>query len=246
VNSEHPLRANRLLALLSEAEFGRLEADLSIVELRHRQEIARAGDGGGTVHFPLTVVTSLIATDSEGGSVEMATVGREGVVGLPGIFGGGGMIGEVVAQIGGNSATIAAELLRTELAGRGALFQILGRYTVALLSQIGQSVMCIRRHPVDSRAARWLLATQDRVGRDEFGLTQDFLAIMLGVTRPQVSIAAGMLKRAGLIDYSRGSIAILDRPGLESAACECYGVIRSEFDRLLGDSNGKPWVPVGG
>ena len=136
--------------------------------------------------------------------------------------------------------------LRREVERRGALSHVLERYSVALLSAIGQGVVCNRHHPVDSRAARWLLASHDRVGKDRFRLTQDFLATMLGVTRPQVTVAAASLRRAGMISYHRGDLQILDRVGLEEASCECYFVLRDEFDRLLGDSNGHPWVPVGG
>jgi hypothetical protein len=113
------------------------------------------------------------------------------------------------------------------------------------MSQVGHGLVCLRHHPADQRAARWLLATDDRVGADEFVQMHDFLALMLGLTRPQVTLAAGALKRAGLIDYTRGRVRILDREGPEDVTCECYGVIRSFFDRQLGDGTSS-WVPVGG
>ncbi len=204
------------------------------------------GDDMEFAYFPVTGVCSLIATDYAGDGVEMASVGREGMVGVPGALSGQRMVGEVVQQITGYIARTPMTVVRTEVERRGAFSQILERYAVALLSAIGQGVVCNRHHPVESRAARWLLATHDRVGAEMFRLTQDFLATMLGVTRPQVTLAAASLRNAGLIDYRRGEIQIRDRIGLEDASCECYGVLRDEFDRLLGDSNGRPWVPVGG
>lgn len=219
---------------------------MRVVAYRHHDVLHRPGTEMEYAYFPLGGVASLIATDSHGGAAEMASVGREGLVGVAGALGGGAMVGEVVQQISGESACIPVTVLQDEIAQGGALLAVIGRYTTALLSQVGQAVMCIRRHPVETRAARWLLASQDRVGSDAFLLTQDFLAIMLGVTRPQVTLAAGSLKRAGLIDYTRGRVRILDRSSLEAAACECYVIIRDEFDRLLGDTNGNPWTPVGG
>jgi CRP-like cAMP-binding protein len=168
------------------------------------------------------------------------------MLGLPGALGAQRMVGEVIQQITGDLARMSISDLRAEIERRGALSQVMERYSVALISAIGQGVVCNRHHPVESRAARWLLATHDRAGVDSFRLTQDFLATMLGVTRPQVTLAAASLRNAGLISYRRGQLQILDRDGLEDASCECYGVLRDEFDRLLGDSNGNPWVPVGG
>ncbi len=188
---------------------------------------------------------SLIATDSHGRRLEMASVGREGLVGLPGALMGGFMIGEVIQQVSGLIARIPLMALRAEIERRQMLSTLIERYTVALLSQIGQGLVCNRHHSLGGRAARWLLAAHDRVVRDDFVLTQDFLSIMLGVTRPQVSTAAAALRRAGLITYSRGHVRILDRPGLEGAACECYGIIEAEFSRLLGNGNGTSWA-VGG
>lgn len=239
------LRANRLLSMLPADELGRLEPDLRTFEGSAHDSIYPGGADVEFAYFPLSGVISLIATDREGRAIEMASVGREGVVGLPGLLGGGSMIGQVTQQISGKIARIEVGALRSELERRGTLAGVIERYTVALLSQIGQTLVCNRHHPIDSRASRWLLATHDRVGRDDFVLTQDFLSIMLGVTRPQVSLAAASLRRSGLIDYTRGHIRIVDRAGLEAASCECYHVIQAEFERLLGgDGNG--WAAVGG
>jgi CRP-like cAMP-binding protein len=233
------LRANRLLALLPPDELARLEPRLAVVDGRDHDMIYEDGRAASFGYFPLSSVLSLIATDADGRGVEMASVGREGLVGLPGALGGGSMIGQVVQQISGRNARIEIRALRDEVRRRGRLAEVIELYAVGLLSQIGQTVVCNRHHPLESRAARWLLATHDRVGQDEFVLTQDFLSIMLGVTRPQVSIAAAALKRAGLIDYSRGRLRVIDRKGLEAASCECYRVIEGEFDRLLG-TDGSP------
>ncbi len=240
------LTENRLLALLPDEDLARLAQHFVMVNGRDHDMVYAATDEMEFAYFPIGGVCSLIATDAAGDGVEMASVGREGMLGLPGALSGARMIGETVQQISGPMVRIPIADLRREVERRGALSQILERYTVALLSAIGQGVVCNRHHPVDSRAARWLLATHDRAGKDRFRLTQDFLATMLGVTRPQVTVAAASLRRAGMISYHRGDLQILDRAGLEGASCECYFVLRDEFVRLLGDSNGRPWVPVGG
>jgi len=187
-----------------------------------------------TAFFPLSGVASLIALDSDGRAVEMASVGREGMVGLAGALGTSFMLGESIQQIAGESFTIPVSVLRTEVERRAGLSDVLERYTTALLAQIGQGVACNRLHDLELRAARWLLMTQDRVGANDFELTQEFFGVMLGVARPQVSLAAGTLQRAGVIRSSRGRIEIVDRRGLESMACSCYDIIRNEFTRLLG------------
>ena len=240
------LQANRLLALLPDEELARLEPLLAMVDGRDHDEIYEPGQEVRRAYFPLTAVLSLIVIDADGRGIEMATVGREGVVGLAGALQGGSMIGETVQQIAGRMAAIDIEDLREEVERRGVLSRVIERYTVALISQIGQGVLCNRHHSRDARAARWLLASHDRVGRDQFVLTQDFLAVMLGLTRPQVSMAAAGLRRAGFITYSRGRMEILDRAGLEAAACPCYGLIQAEFARLLGEPGGPHWVAVGG
>lgn len=237
---------NRLLALLPSEDLKRLSQHFVMLSGRDHDVIYAASDEMEFAYFPLGAVCSLIATDSAGDGVEMASVGREGMIGLPGALSGARMIGEAVQQISGPLVRIPVTELRKEVERRGSLSNVLERYSVALLSAIGQGVVCNRHHPVDSRAARWLLASHDRVGKDQFRLTQDFLATMLGVTRPQVTVAAASLRRAGMISYHRGDLQILDRAGLEDASCECYFVLRDEFDRLLGDSNGHAWVPVGG
>jgi CRP-like cAMP-binding protein len=239
------LRANRILALLPPEDLARLEPELTIVDGCDHDVIYARGAEVEQGYFPLSSVISLIATDADSRASEMASVGKEGLIGLPGALLAGSMIGEVVQQISGSNARIDIDRLRAEVERRGALSRVLERYTVALLSQIGQTVVCNRHHALEGRAARWLLGTHDRAGRDEFILTQDFLSIMLGATRPQVSLAMGALRRAGAIDYSRGRMRVLDRSKLEARTCECYEIIQGEFARLLGNGDGS-WVAVGG
>ena len=235
-----------MLALLSEPELARLTPNLTLIDLRHHDPIYPVGATVDFAWFPLSAVMSVIATDADGRGVEAASVGREGMVGLAGALGAGGMIGEVINQVSGSAARIPIDRLRTEIERRETLSRVLEQYTVAMLSQISQSLVCNRHHPIEARTARWLLATHDRVGQDSFVLTQDFLAIMLGLTRPQVSIAAGTLRRRGVIEYRRGRITIADRAGLEASVCECYGIIQAEFSRLLRSDSLNGWHGVGG
>jgi CRP-like cAMP-binding protein len=171
---------------------------------------------------------------AEGGTVEVATIGNEGVVGLSAYLGNGRSSMEVFVQIPGEAVRMEARAFCQEIKAGGDLRDLVHRYGQALLTQVGQSAACNRVHPIDERCARWLLMSHDRVLGDEIALTQEFLAEMLGVRRAGVSRAASMLKRRNLIDYRRGRIRVLDRKELEKAACECYELIRSEHERLVG------------
>jgi CRP-like cAMP-binding protein len=235
-----------VLALLPESELARLTPDLTLIDLRHHDVIYAVGAEVDYAYFPLSAVMSFIATDSDGRGVEAASVGREGIVGLAGALGASVMIGEVINQVSGRALRIPIAPLRREVECRESLLSILEHYTIALLAQVSQSLVCNRHHPIESRTARWLLATHDRVGEDSFVLTQDFLSVMLGVTRPRVSIAAATLRRGGLIDYRRGRLTIVDHAGLEAAVCECYGIIQAEFARLLRTDEQNGWHGVGG
>jgi CRP-like cAMP-binding protein len=247
VDAAPGLRANRLLALLPDADLERLARRLSFIDLRHHDVLYDFGDDVDSAYFPLSSVISVIPMDSDGRGVEAASVGCEGLVGLSGLLGGGGMMtGQTIAQVSGGAARIEVVVLRDELARHEGMSRVVDRYIVAFLGQVSQSLVCNRHHPLERRAVRWLLATHDRVVGDHFVLTQDFLALMLGVTRPQVSQAAAELRRRGLIDYRRGRIEIRDRPGLEASSCDCYGIIRDEFERLLADPRGYGWRGVGG
>jgi len=170
---------------------------------------------------------------SDGTAVETATVGNEGMVGLPVFHGVDRTAAQAFCQIPGDAFRVSTAAFRGELQYRGALGTLLGRYAEALFTQVAQSSACNRVHPMRERCARWLLTTHDRVGEDEFPLTHRFLAQMLGVRRATVTEAAGSLQAAGLIEYRMGTLRIRDRRGLESAACECYAIIRRAFGHLL-------------
>jgi CRP-like cAMP-binding protein len=171
---------------------------------------------------------------SDGLAVEAGTVGNEGMVGLPLYLGAETSPHRAFSQVPGEALRMRAGDFTAELARQGPLHAVLKRYNQALINQMAYSVACNRLHSVEERMCRWLLMTQDRVGAEQFPLTQEFLAQMLGVRRPSVTVVAGILQKAGLIVYSRGLITIRDRAGLEAASCECYRVVRDELDRLLG------------
>jgi hypothetical protein len=168
----------------------------------------------------------------DGQSVEGATIGSEGVAGLSVFLGDGSSQDEVICQVPGPAARMSADRFRAAYERSRALHDQLHRYTLALMGQIGRTAGCNRVHPIDERCARWLLMTADRCGADEFPLTQEFLAIMLGVRRPSVTVAAGVLQHAGLIRYRRGIVSIIDRAGLEDAACEDYRLTRDIYERM--------------
>jgi CRP-like cAMP-binding protein len=225
---------NRLLDALPASDFEPLRGGLERVDLELKDHVYRRGEPIQFVHFPETCVISLVSEMSDGRAVEVATVGCEGMAGLP-VFLQAAYTSahESFAQIPGASWRIqAADFIALSNRG-GTLQSILQRYTQALFSQIAQSSACNRLHTIDQRCARWLLQTHDRVTSDEFPLTQEFLAQMLGVQRSTVSGVASGLQEQGLIRYSRGVIAILDREGLERTACECYRVVADEFARLI-------------
>ncbi|MEO6778609.1 MAG: Crp/Fnr family transcriptional regulator [Gemmatimonadaceae bacterium] len=225
--------ANLLIRALPAASAMHLGEQLSIIDVPARTELYEPGDTVTKVYFPLDSVVSMTApVDATQG--EIATVGREGMIGLPAVFGTDLANMRFFVQIGGRLAVIPAdrftELLRTD----DALRTIVLRYAHALFTQIGQSVVCNQRHSLRQRCARWLLMTHDRVPGDRFHLTHEFLAVMLGVRRAGVTVAAGNLQKAGLIKYRRGEITIIDRAGLEAVACECYRRIADVYDRLIG------------
>ena len=186
------------------------------------------------VYFPLTGVFSLVTFMEDGDGVEVAAVGNEGMVGLPLFLGVDRTSGKAFTQVPGDSLRITEAAFKKEIGREGALTQTLHLYTQALMVQISQGMACNARHSIRQRCARWLLMTQDRVGAETFPLSQEFLALMLGVRRGGINRVATELKQAGLIQYSRGVIRILNRKKLEAVSCECYQVIKREFDRLLG------------
>jgi CRP-like cAMP-binding protein len=195
------------------------------------------GDGQPTefAYFPHAGVFSMVSLPHEenGLIVEVATIGNEGMIGLPLLLGGDNIPGECFCQVPGQAARIPAAKFQEFIDALPGFRRVLLRYTQALIAQIAQGGACNRMHPIEKRCARWLLMTQDRVGANHFHLTQEFLAQMLGVRRPSVSIAANMLQEEGFITYSRGLVMITDRKGLEAASCNCYRVIQGAFERLM-------------
>lgn len=219
---------------LEPAERERLLAVTSPVSLEAKQTLLGAGERIKTVYFPETAVVSLLTTMDDGTSVEVVNIGSEGIVGVS-IFLGVDSLGArecFQVEVPGQARAMDAATFG-EAAGRDPLRSLVERYIQAQFVQVAQRMACVALHSIPERCSRWLLSTHDRVGDREFPLTQEFLAQMLGVRRASVTVAAGALQNAGLISYSRGRVTILDRQGLEDAACECYGIIRHEFERLL-------------
>jgi len=228
-----PPPRNRILAALPPDDLERLRPRLERVELVLRQVLFEPNRPIEHVYFVESGVASLVSLAADGSAVETATVGHEGMVGLPVFLNAVSMAGQAFVQIPGEGYRLAAPDLREEVRRGSELAEMLGRYTQALFTLLAQTSACNRKHPVVERCARWLLLSHDRVGADTFELTHLFLSQMLGVRRASVTEAAGALQRAGLIDYRRGRMTILDRPGLEAASCECYAIVRAEFARLL-------------
>jgi CRP-like cAMP-binding protein len=226
-----PATANRLLAVLPPPEADALAAHLEPVFLPVERVLYERDAPIEHVYFPTRGVVSMVSSMETGSIVEIATVGREGMVGIPIVLGQDTTTHRAFVQVPGEGVRIEVAAYRALLPRAPGLQALTMRYALALFAQIAA---CNRAHAVESRCARWLLMTHDRVQDTSFSLTQEFLAQMLGVRRPTVSIAAGMLQRAGLIDYVRGIITVTDRARLEAAACECYRRIRDEHERLLG------------
>lgn len=230
--------SNHLLGGLPDAEYASLEPFLEPIQATHGEIVARPGRTIDYAYFPLSGMVSVVALMSEGLGAEVATVGNEGMIGLPIFLGGDSSPFHLMWQLAGAALRIrAADLLPAAIPG-SRLGSILTTYSQAFFVQTAQNAACNGLHAVHQRGARWLLATQDRAGGDEFFLTHEFLAFMLGVTRQSVSIAVADFAGRGLISYQRGHMRILDRAGLEAASCECYRIIRAEFIRLLGVGRG--------
>ena len=229
---------NRLLTRLPPADLARLTPYLQQVSIHQHDVLQEDGQSLSSVWFLDNGVASWLAPDGEGGQIEVATIGSEGMVGLSLFLDQGTTLGRLVCQISGSGWRMPAAAFRQEAEPPGPFRDLLSRYTQAVMSQMAQTAVCNRVHEVNERCARWLLLTHDRVDGDQFTLTHEFLAIMLGVRRATVSVAAGTLAQAGLIRYHRGHVEILDRAGLEEAACPCYGIVRGMFEHLVGASTG--------
>jgi CRP-like cAMP-binding protein len=224
---------NRLLALLPRPELEKISPDLEPVELALKQVLHGPDEKIAYVYFITRGVVSMVNEPDDGDIAEFATIGSEGIAGFPVLLGASSMPSKAIVQIPGDALRISTADFRRALDRLPTLQPLLLRYTMALLNQVAQVTSCNRLHEVQERCARWLLQTQDRVNSDSFPLTQEFLAQMLGVHRPTVTVAAGILQKAGLIDYTRGSITIINRKALEAASCNCYRVIAAEYERLL-------------
>ena len=227
-------RANRLLGLLPPRDYARLRPHLQSVPLAYKQSLYRARKPIDFVYFVETGVGSLVNTMANGEAAEVGTIGNEGVVGLPLLLGDDRAVTSVYVQVPGAGLRMKTSLFQRELARSASMQMVMLHYAHAFFNQVAQSAACNRFHSLQQRCCRWLLMTHDRMQSDEFLLTQEFLAMMLGVQRTGVSAAASALQRAGLIRYKRGTVTMLDRRGLEQRSCECYGVSKREFDRLLG------------
>lgn len=229
---------NQLLARLSSEEYQALLPLFDLIETPLKEVLYRQGEPISHVYFPCTSAHSCIVYMGDGTGVEVGTMGNEGFTGVEVLLDATVATETAVCQISGTSLRMNVGDFRKALGKSMALRKILRCSGQAYLSQVSQAVACNRLHGIEMRFARWLLVTHDRVRGDEFQLTQEFLAAMLGVHRPSVSVVAGAFQEAGMITYSRGHLTILDRPGLEASACECYAAVRSQFERLLGEARG--------
>ena len=228
---------NRLLDSLGTASRDRIAPLLRLVDFEPRVTLFDPGDVVREALFPLEGIVSLLTVVSDGAQVELATVGREGAVGVPSLLDSTRAIWRALVQARGSALAIDLEVLEREVETDPEVRDLLNRYSFALMAQIGQAVACNRLHPVEQRTARWLLSTHDRVGEDVFPMTHEFLSEMLGVRRASVTEAAGRLQDRGVIAYRRGRMRVLDREELERISCECYEVVRSRYERIIGGSD---------
>ncbi len=228
-------RTNHLLAAIPDAEWERFAQHLRPTSMKLGDVIYESGTEQPYVYFPTNSIVSLLYVMENGDAGEIAIVGNEGLVGISLFMGGGSTADRAVVQSAGYAFRMEGRYIREEFLLAGPVQQLFLRYTQALISQMGQTAVCNRHHTVNQQLCRWLLMSMDRLPSNELTMTQELIANMLGVRREGVTDAAGKLQRAGVIEYRRGKIRVLDRPLLEKMACECYDVVRREFARLL------PW-----
>jgi CRP-like cAMP-binding protein len=226
-------RTNHLLAALPDAEWQRWLATLETVDMPLGQVLYESGKTLTHVYFPTTSIVSLLYVMENGASAEIAVVGNEGIVGISLFMGGGSTPSRAVVQSAGRGLRLEAQMMKDEFDKNGLVLHLLLRYTQALITQMAQTAVCNRHHSLDQQLCRWLLLSLDRLQGDELVMTQELIANMLGVRREGVTEAALKLQQAGLIRYARGRISVLDRAGLEKRTCECYAVVKKEYERLL-------------
>ena len=233
MSDSHTPSQNHVLAALPTPDYERLNRHLELVPLPLGSVLYESGAELSHLYFPTDSIVSLLYILADGASAEIAVVGNEGVIGISLFMGGATTPSRAVVQSAGHAYRLPVKVLKEEFARAGIMQQVLLRYTQALITQMAQTAVCNRHHSVDQQLCRWLLLSLDRLGADELVMTQELIANMLGVRREGVTEAAGMLQDAGLIRYRRGRITVLDRPGLEARTCECYAVVKGEYDRLL-------------
>lgn len=226
---------NHLLAALPDQDYIRIQPSLEHVHMPLGQALYESGCNLQHIYFPTTSIVSLLYVLASGASAEIAVVGNEGVLGIALFMGGETTPSRAVVQSAGHGYRMRAMQLKQEFNQGGPMARLLLRYTQALITQMSQTAVCNRHHTIEQQLCRWLLLSLDRLSTDNLNMTQDLIANMLGVRREGVTEAAGKLQRAGLIEYSRGHIHVIDRPNLEKRVCECYQVVKTEFDRLLPD-----------
>jgi len=226
-------RKNHLLAALPDAEWQRWLSQLELVDMPLGKVLYESGSRMTHVYFPTTSIVSLLYVMEDGASAEIAVVGHEGIVGISLFMGGESTPSRAVVQSAGQGFRLKANLMMREFNRAGPVLHVLLRYTQALITQMAQTAVCNRHHSLDQQLCRWLLLSLDRLPSVELVMTQELIANMLGVRREGVTEAAGQLQTAGLIRYRRGHITVLDRDRLEQRACECYAVVKNEYDRLL-------------
>ena len=229
----HNAHQNHLLDALPPGDYERLTSHLELIPMGLGDVVYESGDKLQHVYFPTTSIISLLYVMEDGASAEIAVVGNEGILGISLFMGGETTPSRAIVQSAGHAFRLRAALLKEEFARYGPTMHLLLRYTQALITQMAQTAVCNRHHSVDKQLCRWLLLSLDRLASNELSMTQELIANMLGVRREGVTEAAGKLQDAGLIRYGRGKITVVDRPGLEARTCECYQVVKTEFDRLL-------------
>ncbi len=228
-------RQNQLLACLPEAEWERWVPHLELIDLPLGKVLHESGAPATHVYFPTNAIVSLLYMLENGSSAEIAVVGNEGVVGISIFMGGGSTPSRAVVQSAGMGYRLRADAVKAEFEHSSPVMHLMLRYTQALITQMSQTAVCNRHHSLDQQLCRWLLLSLDRLNGTELVMTQELISNMLGVRREGVTEAALKLQAAGLIRYARGHISVLNRPGLERRTCECYRVVKKEYDRLLPD-----------